>query len=185
MKITEIATGIVYWYETAQEWGNYLTPDYSRFPAVRVDDKRYQPVGRSSVGIDRLGREDPKGRYVAIRQVTEDGQPVDGTKIQYVQSTFVRGTMTAVRERVEQATAARRADREQTARDAAAAAERAAALTARVEALGLADVFTIRATTGQGWKAGQPVVIVSLGHDAETALSVLLDRLESAARPVA
>jgi hypothetical protein len=182
MKIADIEDGPVYWYDTSKNWGTYLTATYNQGPVVRVDDKRYT---RTAWDSESYGREDPKGRYVAVRKVNEDGTPREGSaakEIRYLQSTFIRDTMVNVREWYDQQQAADRRHEETRQAAADAAAKRRDALRSRLAVLGLGNAFNVDSTTGQHHNGFAPRVTVSLADPEEANLEVLLDRLEQATK---
>ncbi len=179
MKIADIKAEVVYWYDTRQDWGTWLTSSYDRGPVMRIDSKRYELTG-SIWSINRQGREDPKGRYAAFRKVKEDGSPEDGSdadRIYYLTSAHIRDTMVNVRARYDRQKAADDAAEQERARQAAEKAQEAADLRARLEALGI-DSIRVGSTSGQGYNAGVPHVTVDLGYSPEKVLADLLDRLE-------
>jgi hypothetical protein len=177
MKIKDIEVGPVYWYETAQDWGNYMTPSYDRGPVKRIDDKRYSLTGYTW-STKRDAREDEKGRYAACVKVNEDGSPTEDTRPFYLQSTHIRDTMAEVRRRYDARKAADRAAEERRKDKAAALADKAAALTARMAALGVEGVRAW-ATDGRGYLSTGPALHIEIDRvNAEATLTALLDRIE-------
>jgi len=179
MKIADIRTDTVYWYDTRQDWGTWLATAYDRGPVKRVDDKRYNLAGGST--WSRTPVEDPKGRHVKVVTVLEDGSPDTQSRERVVPSTHIRDTMENVRRRYD---ARVKADREAEARRQARVSDvsqRAEELRRRLAALDLDGAFRVGHTTGQGRNAGQPKVTVEFTGSAEGVLSALLHRLEAAA----
>lgn len=179
MKHSEITVGVPYWYETGNDWGRYLTPVYNRFPCRRIDDKRYKVTG-SSWSVNWTAVADPKGQYIAVQRVDENGE--DDDRVRYVATRFIRDTVANVQARYDRQKAADKAAEEARQTEAADAGFRARALRTRLAALGLGDAVRVDATTGQGWGAGSPKVTVEFSYDAETALAEILDRLEHGRR---
>lgn len=189
VKINDIrADGTVYWYDTRQDWGTWLTPDYDRGPVKRIDAKRYTMTG-PSWSARREGREDPKGRYGAFNKVNEDGTPTDDARVYYLQSTHIRDTMVNVRARYDRQKEADAATEQLRAQKAAQCKAKAEELTERLNALGIEGISVV-GTDGRGYRASGPRVRVEIldGHkpgevarfDPVATLTALLDRLEAA-----
>lgn len=182
MKTDQVkADGTIYWYETSDDWGTFLSPGYKRFACRRVDDQRYYVTG-SSYSSHREGIAHPNGKYIRVQPLNSDLIASGG--VRHVLARYVRDEYTAVKERYErQQGADRRAELErQTQADAAQ--DRAAEYRDRLGDLRI-DGITVRATTGRGYGEGAPRVIVDFGSpygDPEHTLADLLDRLERGKR---
>lgn len=186
MKNADIkADGTVYWFERANDWGNYIGESYDRGQVVRVDSKRYDTSGYSwSTKHD--GVESAKGKYIAVRFTERHGSaPQDA--IHYVLPTQVRDTYAAVKERYEATQAADRAAIERRERRVAKNTDEAAELRDRLADLGLDDLFYVRSTEGRvGNKylgSVEPSVKVDFVSDYKRseadALRTLIERVES------
>jgi hypothetical protein len=180
MKIAEIlADGTVYWFDRANDWGTYLRSDYARHPVKRLGADRYSPTGSS---WKRTFRYDPKGRYIKVVEVKEDGSPIEHSHETYLLAAQIRATMAETRELYDKRKAADKVREDARASRTAVATQTAADLSARLEALGLTDAINIRTSDGRGWAAGPPTVVVEFKVSHAEHLSVILDRLERGQR---
>lgn len=175
------ADGTIYWYETGNDWGTYLSPGYKRFACRRVDDQRY-PLTGSSYSSRRDGVAWPKGQYIRVQPLNDD-LTAHGD-VRHVAARYVRDEYTAVKERYEQQQAADQQAEVVRQAQADAARGRADGYRDRLGVLRI-DGITVHATTGQGYGSGAPRVVVDFGSpygDPEQTIADLLDRLERGQR---
>lgn len=179
MKMADVKTGIVYWYNAATNWADgSLTHSYDRYPCVRVDNKRY---ARSSSWQPRSAAiERPNGRMIAIRKVNEDGTPAENAHVEYVVSTAIRCEMTEARQRIDARRAKEKAADAERQVKADEASKVAAELQDRLAALGVVGI-KVGWTTGNRWGETSPRVVVSFADlltDPVANLRALIERLE-------